>query len=213
MTKKSDPGAAYPSIPLAPPAPWWQRLFSKPALACAHGRIGHAGAAGSIALQPDQVRLRNDVQTAVRQPPRPAISLCPDCLLTLLEQELTGGNRRVIAFEPSKEGLAAYAFVEQEHLGDSGLRAEDVIHCQSLVAEPLGGCQKCGQPALLLLVKRGLTTASGQLTTFRGGKEYYCLAHGSERLLGLLHERLPKRTPVGYFNFPYGERGVYIPAD
>lgn len=209
MTSKLDPARVYSRIPLQPP-PWWQRLFSHPAPACVHARIERAGA---IALHPDQVRLRNGGQATVRQPPRPAITVCPDCLLTLLEPEITGGNRRIIAFEPSKEGVAAYAFIEQQHLGDSGLRAEDVIHCQSLVAEPLGGCQKCGQPALLLMVKRGLTTQRGQLASFRGGKEYYCLAHGSDRLLGLLRERLPKRTPIHHFNFPYGERGVYLPAD
>ena len=208
MPSKIAPASAYAAIPLQPPPPWWQRLFSKPTLVCVH-----AGSAGAVALQPDQVRLRNAVHTAVRQPPRPAITVCPDCLLVLLERELKSAERRIIAFEPSQEGIAAYAFIEQEHLGDSGLPAEDLIHCQSLVAEPLGGCQKCGHPAQFLLVKRSTITESGKLISFRGGKEYYCPAHGAERLLGLLRERLPKRSPVEYFNFPYGERGLYIPAE
>ena len=213
MTSKVDPARAYSAIALQPARPWWQRLFARPAPACAHARIGHAGAAGGIHLAPDEVRLRNGTHLAVRQPPRPAINVCSDCLLTLLEQEMKSAERRIIAFEPAKEGLVEYRFLEQDHLGDSGLPAEDLIHSQSLVAEPLGGCQKCGNPAWVLLVKRGSTTESGKLVTFRGGKEYYCTTHGSERLLGLLRERLPGRSPVRYFNFPYGERGVYIPTD
>lgn len=208
MTSKVDPARAYAAITLRPPPPWWQRLFARRAPACAH-----AASAGAIALEPDRVRLRNGAQAAVRQPPRPAITVCPDCLLALLQEELKNSERRIIAFEPAKEGARAYAFIEQQHLGDSGLAAEDVIHCQSLVAEPLGGCQKCGNPALFLLVKRGSTTESSQLASFRGGKEYYCPAHGRERLLGLLRERLPQGAAVEYFNFPYGERGVYVPTD
>lgn len=208
MTRPSDAGPEYGAIALAPRGPWWRRLFSRRAIACAHV----AGAA-VINLVPDQVRLRNGTHTAVRQPPRPTIHVCPDCLLTLLEQELKGAERRIIAFEPAKEGLAEFRFLEQDHLGDSGLGAEDLIHSQSLVAEPLGGCQKCGQPAWVLLVKRSATTEPGRLASFRGGKEYYCTGHGSERLLGLLRERLPRDRGVRYFNFPYGERGVYIPTE
>ncbi len=207
MGERIDPGRAFAAVPLAPGGSWWQRLWRKPSLACEH-----AGSRSSVHLEADRVRLRNGAATEVRRPPRPPLTVCSDCLLTLLERELKAGGRRVIAFEPGREGLAAYSFLEQQHLGDAELRPEDVIHCQSLVAEPLGGCQKCGQPALLLLVKRGATTESGKLSTFRGGREYYCPAHGAERLLGLLRERLPRR-PVSYFNFPYGERGLYIPTD
>ncbi|MBI4466257.1 MAG: hypothetical protein HY656_02365 [Acidobacteria bacterium] len=203
---KADPADVY-AIALQPPPVWWKRLLWRPSPACAH-----ADALAAIVLNPDWVRLRNGAQAAVRQPPRPSITVCPECLLQLLEPELTAPNRRVVAFEPAKEGLSALAFIEQDHLGDSGLPAEDLIHCQSLVAEPLGGCQKCGQPAMHLLVKRSSTSEKGKLVTFRGGKEYYCPAHGAERLLGLLRERLPQR-PVGCINFPYGERGLYIPAD
>ncbi len=207
MSQKLGPAADYPSLALRPLPPWWRRLFRKAQPACVH-----AGASSKIELQPDSVRLRNGAQATVRQPPRRPITVCPGCLVALLEAELKNTTRRVVAFEPSQEGLAAYSFIEQQHLGDSGLRAEDVIHCQSLVAEPLRGCQKCGGAALLLVVKRGLTTESGKLASFRGGKESYCLSHGSERLGELLRERLPRR-PVDFFNFPYGERGVYVPSD
>lgn len=207
MTGKAQTLNPYPGIPLEPPPPWWRRWWGGAGLACAHAMGG-----APVALVPDEVELRHAQWRAVRQPPRPRVTVCVDCLLALLEPELKAAGRRVVAFEPGPAGVAAYRFLEQDHLGDSGLPAEDLIHCQSLVAEPLGGCQKCGQPALHLLVKRGANTEPGQLITFRGGKEYYCAAHGSERLLGLLRERLPKR-PVGYFNFPYGERGLYLPAE
>lgn len=206
MSPPLDPAQVYSAIPLRPPAPWWQRLFSRSEPACAH-----VGPGPGILLEPHWVRLHNGFKV-VRQPPYPAIEVCPECLLTLLRPELENPNRRIIAFEPAAEGLAGYAFLEQDHLGDSGLPAEDLIHCQSLVAEPLGGCQKCGQPAWQLLVKRGSNFEPGRLASFRGGKEYYCPAHGAERLLGLLRERLP-RARVSYFNFPYGERGLYLPIE
>lgn len=203
MTAKLDPAAAYAGIPLRLPGPWWRRWLSAAALSCLHS--------GTIQLDPDRIQLRTGAM-AVRQPSRPPITVCADCLLRLLEPELRTSDRRVIAFEPA-EGLTTYTFLEQDHLGDAPLSGEDVIHCQSLVAEPLGGCQKCGHPAVLLLVKRGSMTERGKLASFRGGKEYYCAAHGSERLLGLLRERLVGNAPVKYFNFPYGERGVYIPTE
>jgi len=201
-----DTAAPYAAIPLQP-LPWWRRLLGRSPLRCAH-----SGAGSSVSLAPDVVQLRNDAHAETRKPPRPPVTVCPDCLLLLLAPELQTLGRRIVAFEPSAEGLTAYRFLEQDHLGDSGLPPEDLIHCQSLVAEPLGGCQTCGQPAMTLLLKRGATTEPGKLATFRGGKEYYCAAHGSERLLGWLRERLPKRR-VDYFNFPYGERGLYLPAE
>ena len=139
-------GEPYSGIPLQPRT-WWRRLVGGGALACAH--------AATIALLPDEAPLRNGRRAAVRQPPRPAIRVCVECLLALLEPELKAPARRVVAFEPGAEGVTGYRFLEQDHLGDSGLEAEDVIHCQSLVAEPLGGCQQCGQPAVHLLLKRG----------------------------------------------------------
>jgi hypothetical protein len=194
----------YPEIPLQP-RPWWRRLVAPHrGVACAH--------AATIALTPDEAPLRNGRRAPVRRPPRPPIRVCVECLLVLLEPELNRPERRVVAFEPGAEGVASYRFLEQDHLGDSGLAAEDLIHCQSLVAEPLGGCQQCGQPAVHLLLKRGGMTEPGRLASFRGGKEYYCAAHGSARLVGLLRERLPKR-PVACFNFPYGERGLYLPGE
>lgn len=208
MSNRVDPASVYSAIPLAPPAPWWKRWLSAPRPACAH-----AGSQEAFLLTPDRVRLRNGAEAATRHPPRPPVIVCGACLLRLLEDELKSAHRRIIVFEPPKEGLAAYAFLEQDHLGDCALPPEDIIHCQSLMAEPLGGCQRCGQPALMLVVRAGLTTEKSKLATYRGVKEYYCPIHGRERLLGLLRERLPKDRPLRYFNFPYGERGVYIPSD
>ena len=60
--------------------------------------------------------------------------------------------------------------------------------------------------------ERSATTESGKFTSFRGGKEYHCHVHGSERLLEWLRERLGGKR-VEFINLPYGERGVYLPTD
>jgi hypothetical protein len=182
----------------------WERLFRRRPRTCAH--------AGRIHLDPDQVPLRNGAFFAVRQPSRPSVEVCPTCFLAVFEAHLKDFDGRIVAFEPPREGLARYIFIEQDQMGDAELAAEDLIHCQSLLAEPLGGCQKCGNPALVLLVKRSATTESSKFASFRGGKEYYCHVHGSERLREWLGERLGGK-PVELINLPYGERGAYLPTD
>src|SRR3989338_3641541 len=111
-------GEPYSEIPLAP-RPWWRRLLGGGALACSH--------AATIALLPDEAPLRNGRRAAVRQPPRPPIRVCVECLLALLEPELKAPERRVVAFEPGAEGVAGYRFPEQDHPGGSGPAAADYI--------------------------------------------------------------------------------------
>src|SRR3972149_1019286 len=131
MTSKAQTLNPYPGIPLEPPPPWWRRWWGGAGLACAH--------APTIALAPDEAPLRNGRRATVRQPPRPRGTVCVACLLALLEPELKAAGRRVVAFEPGPAGVAAYRFLEQDHLGDSGLPAEDLTHCRALGAAPRGG--------------------------------------------------------------------------
>ena len=209
---RQDPREVYPALPLRLARHlWWSRFSRDRGQAVAHCAHLDASAAAPVQLKPDWVWLyRQPKPLAVRQPARPPIDVCVDCLLALLASELASYRGRVIAFEPATEGFTHYVFIEQQHLGDVGLGPEDLIHCQSLVAEPLGGCQTCASEAHFLWVKRGSTTESRQLITYRGGRGYYCLTHGAEVLLAHLRERVC--GPLAHFNFPYGERGVYIPT-
>lgn len=204
---------AYSGLPLKPARRSWWRPWASSTLECTHLESGQTI---RVELQPDSLWLRPEAppirvrEPAAGKPPPPAVTLCVDCLLALLARELNQFGGRVIAFEPEGEKFSRYVFVEQQHLGDVGLGPEDLIHCQSLVAEPLGGCQTCATEARFLWVKRGTTTDRRQLITYRGGRSYYCLRHGAEVLSTTLHERI--RAPLTHFNFPYGERGVYIPS-
>lgn len=202
-----DPREVYAVLPLElPPRSWWRPWARGPAR-CAHL---DSAARARIQLRPDRVWLHEPAQAvALREAMRPPIEVCVECLLKLLENEIKTFGGRVIAFEPA-ENFSQYVFIEQQHLGDIGLGPEDLIHCQSLVAEPLGGCQTCASEARLLWVKRGSTTENRALITYRGGRGYYCLPHGAALLVTHLRERL--RAPLAYFNLPYGERGVYIPT-
>lgn len=205
---KVDPRGIYAGLSLKPTrAPWWRPWGRGPA------RCTHLDAPNQLGIQltPDWVWLHGQSKpTAVREPARPPIAVCVECLLAFAQTEIAAFCGRVIAFESSAKNFSRYSFVEQQHLGDVELGAEDLIHCQSLVAEPLGGCQTCAAEARFLWVKRGSTTESRELTTYRGGRGYYCLQHGAELLVASLRERI--RAPLAYFNLPYGERGVYIPT-
>lgn len=204
---KTELARVYAGLPLETPQRAWWRLGAAAPTRCTH--LG-TGESVRVEVKPDWVWLPGQAKPlAVREPARPPIELCLDCLKMLVDREVAGFLGRVIAFEPA-ERFSRYVFVEQQHLGDVALEAEDLIHCQSLVAEPLGGCQTCAAEARFLWVKRGSTTENTKLTTYRGGRGYYCLRHGAEVLSACLAERV--RAPLDLVNLPYGERGVYIPV-
>src|SRR3972149_1520755 len=91
---------SFAAAPLVAAAPGGRGGRLRPAAAGAPTRP----TAAAIGLLPDEAPLRNGRRAAVRQPPRPPIRVCVECLLALLEPELKAPERRGVAFEPGAEG-------------------------------------------------------------------------------------------------------------
>src|SRR3979490_35188 len=97
---------SYPAISFRPRSRnWLARLMHWPA-ECTHLENGHAWMATFI---PDTLYLRGKGAPR-RNPVRPEVSLCLDCLGTVLEPELAAHRGRVVAFEPDGEIFTQYFF-------------------------------------------------------------------------------------------------------
>src|SRR6202140_4295594 len=117
---------AYPGISFRPRSrSWLARLMRWPA-ECVHLEGGNAWMATFI---PDTLYLRGK-PASLRQPSRPEVSVCLDCLSGLLEAELAAYPGRVVAFEPDGETFTQYFFVGRDDFEAAGLRPE--------VAEAIG---------------------------------------------------------------------------
>ena len=100
---------AYPGISIRPRSRrLWARLMRWPA-ECIHLENGHHWMATFI---PDTLYLRGKARPR-REPARPEVSVCFDCLAGLLEPELAACPSRVVAFEPDGETFHAIFFPGQ----------------------------------------------------------------------------------------------------
>src|ERR1700693_5821044 len=111
---------AYPVISIRPHSRrLWARLMRWPA-ECIHLENGHHWMATFI---PDTLYLRGKARLR-RDPARPEVSVCFDCLAGLLEPELAACPSRVVAFEPDGENFTQYFFLGREDFAAAGLRSE-----------------------------------------------------------------------------------------
>ncbi len=131
---------AYPGISFRPRSRnWLARLMRWPA-ECVHLEAGHAWMATFI---PDTLYLRGKPSPR-RDPTRPEVSLCLDCLTGLLEPELAAFPGRVVAFEPDPESFTQYFFVERNDFAAAGLRPEVAGAIEKRVENINGECSDCG---------------------------------------------------------------------
>src|SRR6266850_1669803 len=101
---------AYPGISFRPRSRnWWARLMRWPA-ECVHLEAGHTWMATFI---PDTLYLRGKPASR-RQPSRPEVSVCRDCLTGVMEKELASYAGRMVAFEPDGETFTQYFFVGKD---------------------------------------------------------------------------------------------------
>lgn len=196
---------AYPDISFRPRTfNWLSRLIRMPA-ECVHLDGKPQWMATFL---PDNLYLRGK-NRILRQPSRPEVSLCRECLVGLLEKELAAFPGRVIAFEPDGESVTQYFFVAAPDFDAAGF--------ESNVAEALGGrlsregesCAECTRKATWLWFLReqvGSLDAVEQITGAMG--ESFCAEHGAKRLCGAL--AAIARVNLFYVNVPYGEGGAYL---
>src|SRR5260221_11663171 len=145
---------AYPGISFRPRSRnWFARLMHWPA-ECVHLENGNAWMATFI---PDTLYLRGKAAPR-RSPARPEVSLCLDCLGTLLKPELAGHRGRVVAFEPDGENFTQYFFVGRDDFAAAGLRPEVAAAIGKRVENFGGSCSECGggSPWFWSFLRRGL---------------------------------------------------------
>src|ERR1700674_208362 len=196
---------AYPGITIRPRSrSLWARLMHWPA-ECIHLENGHHWMATFI---PDILYLRGKARMR-RNPARPEVSVCFDCLAGLLEPELTASRSRVVAFEPDGENFTQYFFLGREDFAAAGLRSEVAAAIETRLEKMDGACSECGKPATWLWISRRefssldhterIETSSGAL---------FCAKHGAAKLCEALGQ--VAEANLFYVNAPYGDSGAYV---
>jgi hypothetical protein len=196
---------AYPGISIRPRSrSLLARLMRWPA-ECVHLENGHHWIATFI---PDTLYLRGKARVR-RDPARPEVSVCFDCLAGLLEPELAACPSRVIAFEPDGESFTQYFFLGREDFAAAGLRSEVAAAIEARLAKLDGECSDCGKPASWLWISRREVSNLDQterIETSPGA--LFCAKHGAAKLCEALGE--VKEANLFYVNAPYGGSGAYV---
>ena len=197
--------AAYPGIQFLPRSRnWWAWLKGSPA-ECIHLDNG----ADFIAtVLPDTLYLRGK-RAPRRQPVRPEVSLCRECLREAFSSEIAEYPGRVVAFEPDPEIVTQYFFVADRDFEAVGLLPELGASLGQRLAGPPGRCLRCSQEAVWLWFSREQVASldeTEQIVQARG--EALCGEHGARKLWNTF-EALAEAN-LFYMNLPYGEAGAYV---
>jgi hypothetical protein len=197
--------AAYPRIGILPSSRnWWAKLKGTPA-ECIHIRDESVWIA---ALLPDTLYLRGK-RAQRREPVRPEISLCRDCLLDTILGELERFSGRVVAFEPNPEIFTQYFFVARPDFEAAGVAPETASAIEQRLAQTGETCAECSWPAIWLWMSREQVADLDETHKIRESPgEWFCAAHGARRLADAF-ERIAEAN-VFYMNLPYCEAGAYL---
>lgn len=196
---------AYPGIELSQRSRnWWAWLKGTPA-ECIHL---DGDSRWMATLLPDTLYLRGK-RALRREPVRPEVSLCRECLLSIAADELAAFPGRVMAFEPDAETFTQYFFVAAPDFEAAGLRPEVAAALANRLAQAAPDCAECARPAKWLWFSRATV---GSLDEFEkiaeGAGEWFCAAHGARKLCDAF-ENIAEAN-VFYMNLPYGESGAYV---
>jgi hypothetical protein len=197
---------AYPGIKIRPHSRrLWARLMRYPP-ECIHLENGHHWMATFI---PDILYLRGKGRQR-RDPMRPEVSVCYECLAGLLEPELAAaGNVRVVAFEPDGESFTQYFYLGREDFAAAGLRSEVGAAIEKRLENLQGECSDCGAPATWLWISRREVSSLDQterIETSPGA--LFCAKHGAAKLCAALGQ--VAEANLFYVNAPYADSGAYV---
>jgi hypothetical protein len=200
-----DMDQAYPGISIRPGSrTLWARLMRWPA-ECIHLEHGHHWMATFI---PDTLYLRGKA-TLRRNPARPEVSVCFDCLTGLLEPELAACPSRVVAFEPDGENFTQYFFLGRDDFAAAGLRSEVAAAILTRLEELDGECSDCGRPATWLWISRREVSSLDQTERILASPgALFCAKHGAAKLCEALGQ--VEEANLFYVNAPYGDSGAYV---
>jgi hypothetical protein len=183
---------------------WWARLTRTPP-ECIHLEREGAWMATFV---PDTLYLRGKASHQ-RQPIRPEVSLCRECLAGELVRELSHHGGKVIAFEPDGENFTQYFYVGADEFDAAGLRPEVAQAIRRRLHQPMGECRSCDRTASWLWFPREEVPSLDEIAQIGSapGKEY-CAQHGAQKLCAAFEE--VNDANLFYVNAPYGEAGAYV---
>lgn len=197
--------AAYPEIQFLPSSRnWWAWLKGTPA-ECVHLDRQPSWTA---TLLPDTLYLRGK-RAARREPVRPEVSLCRDCLLNTAQGELESFAGRVVAFEPDPDDFTQYFFIATPDFQAAGLAPDVSDAIQSRVENLAGTCARCSEVATWLWLSRHEVGSLDQVEQIaQAPGQALCAMHGAHRFREAF-EQIPEAN-LFYVNLPYGEAGAYV---
>jgi hypothetical protein len=196
---------AYPEIEFSPSSRnWWAWLKGSPA-ECIH-LDGHSD--WMATLLPDTLYLRG--KRAVRRDPvRPEVVLCRDCLAGTVAAELSEYSGRVVAFEPDPEIFTQYFFVAKPDFEAAGFAPEVAAAIEKRLAREASGCARCSREATWLWFSRGEVASLDETEIIaEASGESLCGEHGTQKLCEAF-AKIPEAN-LFYVNLPYGEAGAYV---
>lgn len=196
---------AYPGLQFLPDSRnWWAWLKGTPP-ECIHLRRNQAWIA---TLLPDTLYLRGK-RANRREPARPEIMLCLDCLAKAAQEEMASYAGRVAAFEPDPSSFSQYFFLTPDDFGPAGV-APDVAEAIHKRLEPDGRvCDDCRAPAQWIWFSRQDVPSLDDVERIRDSEgAAYCAGHGARRMWKTFGEM--EEASVYYMNLPYGESGAFI---
>ncbi|MGA8145080.1 MAG: hypothetical protein WB987_14430 [Candidatus Acidiferrales bacterium] len=196
---------AYPRIQISPSSRnWWARLKGT-AAECIHVRMECAWIA---TLLPDTLYLRGK-RAQRREPARPEISLCRDCLLDAIGCALAAFDGRVVAFEPDGEVFTQFFFVATPDFEAAGLAPDTAAAIERRLAQSNETCAECSRAATWIWVSRAQVASLDETDKIlEAPGEWLCAEHGAQKLASAL-EKIAEAN-VFYMNLPYDEAGAYV---
>ena len=195
---------AYPGIRFSPRSRnWWARLKGTPA-ECIH-RPSKTGWVAT--LLPDIVFFVGQSE-ARREPLRPEVSLCRECLMDVVKSDTEAFKGSIVAFEPDPN-VTQYFFTGAADFAPAGMTAEVEEAIAERLSQDPGTCEMCERAATWLWFPRSQVASLDDFQRIRDSAgERLCATHGAQKLRKAF-EKIDK-AKLSFVNLPYGESGAYV---
>ncbi len=160
------------------------------------------------ALQPDVLYLRGKASKR-RDPARPEASLCRDCLLHILVNEIATHEGKVVAFEPDPLSFSQYFYVGAEDNDAAGVTPELAAVIEQRLKKLPARCARCTASAAWLWFTRDEIVSLEETEKIQAAAgEALCPNHAAQQMRAMF-ERIPEAN-IFYINLPYGDAGAFL---
>jgi hypothetical protein len=159
-------------------------------------------------LQPDVLYLRGKAAKR-REPGRPEASLCRDCLLHILSNEIATHEGKVVAFEPDPVKFSQYFYVAAEDNDAAGVTPELAAVIDQRLKKLPASCHRCSASAAWLWFTRDEIVSLEETEKIQAAAgEALCPNHAAQQMRTML-ERIAEAN-IFYINVPYGAVGAFL---